>query len=294
MNHDRIADVYEGRFGDPHFQSVARQRIHWLCSQAGDGRVLDLGCSQGIASILLARAGRTVVGVDREAAAIETANQLAERETEGVRGRLSFRLAEGMRLPFKAGSFGSVLLGEVLEHQTNPARLVKSAVRMLAPGGRLVVTVPYGLFRYHDHKTTMFAEPLVSALERVGEVIDIELIDRYLGAVAVKGDPTPASSEVMRRAVRAADARVDQLDRALDELAAATRETTAAAREQLDRTVAALKIKADHLEADLTESRHLERKARSDAEMCRVALDRAEAERDELAHRVTSAGPPSV
>ena len=295
MNHDRIADVYEGRFGDRRFQEVARRRIHWLCSHGGAGRVLDLGCSQGIASVLVARAGRTVIGVDREAVAIDAARELAEREPEAVRRRLDFRLAEGTRLPFKANSFGTVLLGEVLEHQTNPSRILRSAFRVLAPEGRLVVTVPYGLFRYHDHKTTMYADGLLAALEALGEVLDITLIDRYLGVVAVKRTPTPASALVLRAGLRIADARVAQLDEILDRstsTASLDRQASGHEGHELARELEALKLRADALEKDLAESQLLERKARSDAEMSQLNAHRAEAERDELARRLKAASAP--
>ena len=55
-NADRISEVYKGEIWDEALQQRARNRIHWLTSHA-HGRVLDVGCSQGIASLLVARNG---------------------------------------------------------------------------------------------------------------------------------------------------------------------------------------------------------------------------------------------
>src|SRR5918996_681668 len=64
-NADRISEVYKGEIWDEMLQQRARNRINWLTSHAR-GHVLDVGCSQGIASLLAARAGHHVVGVDVE------------------------------------------------------------------------------------------------------------------------------------------------------------------------------------------------------------------------------------
>src|SRR5918999_6093648 len=38
IDHDRIAEVYEGTVGSREFQQVSRRRIHWMCAQAGGPR----------------------------------------------------------------------------------------------------------------------------------------------------------------------------------------------------------------------------------------------------------------
>src|SRR3954462_8270664 len=91
MNHDRIGEVYDGTYGSPEFQARSRERIHWLCRHAGGQRILDVGCSQGIASILLGREGNAVLGVDREAVPVDAAVARLAAEEESVQRRVSFR-----------------------------------------------------------------------------------------------------------------------------------------------------------------------------------------------------------
>jgi SAM-dependent methyltransferase len=50
--------------------------------------------------------------------------------------------ADAARLPFRAASFGVVLLADVLEHCPQDRPVLAEIHRVLAPGGRLVLTVP--------------------------------------------------------------------------------------------------------------------------------------------------------
>jgi len=178
-NEDRISEGYRGEIWAPPTQEAARQRIHWMCAQA-EGRVLDLGCSQGIASILLGREGLTVTGVDHEISRLVFGRRDLKREDPCVRQRVSFLAAEGAKLPFADGTFDTVLLGEVLEHLTLPHLLLEEVRRVLAPVGRLVVTTPLGYHPFHDHKATFYPHSLASLVERWFVVEGMELTDRYL------------------------------------------------------------------------------------------------------------------
>ena len=52
------------------------------------------------------------------------------------------------RFPFAEGSFDVVWCSEVLEHLFSPQFALREMHRVMAPGGRLLVTVPYhGLFK---------------------------------------------------------------------------------------------------------------------------------------------------
>jgi SAM-dependent methyltransferase len=50
---------------------------------------------------------------------------------------------DGNALPFATGSADCVLLSEVLEHVPRPENLLREAARVLRPGGRVLLTVPF-------------------------------------------------------------------------------------------------------------------------------------------------------
>ncbi|MFO7709269.1 MAG: methyltransferase domain-containing protein [Desulfobacterales bacterium] len=113
--------------------------------RAGD-RVLDVGCGSGrhvTAAYGLPRV--MVVGLDPAPAELRAARErlrLHDRLGEHGGGRWSLCAADGLRLPFGAECFDLVICAEVLEHVPDPARTVAETLRVLKPGGHLVVSVP--------------------------------------------------------------------------------------------------------------------------------------------------------
>lgn len=59
-------------------------------------------------------------------------------------------VGDGMALPFRTASFGGVICADVLEHVPEPGRLLEEIRRVLRPGGRLFVSVPF-MYPYHLH-----------------------------------------------------------------------------------------------------------------------------------------------
>jgi SAM-dependent methyltransferase len=117
-------------------------------------RVLDLGCGQGDLTAELARISATILGVEVAQAAIERARS---RQPE-----LTFELApiEG-DLPLRDGAFDVVWASEVIEHVADTARWLSEVRRVLAPGGRLLLTTPnHGRLRLTLGGIERFSEPL--------------------------------------------------------------------------------------------------------------------------------------
>jgi len=110
-------------------------RYRWAVGLVRGKRVLDAGCGTGYGSELIAAEGAaTVVGVDIDEEAIETAKTGQTAAT--------FVVADLRELPTDLGEFDLVVCFEVLEHLDEPEAALDALARVLARDGILVVSSP--------------------------------------------------------------------------------------------------------------------------------------------------------
>jgi len=180
---DRISELYKGLANDSFSKeapSVAQKRIHWMCHRAEGKNVIDIGCSQGIASILLAREGFEVVGVDIDDRTIEYANSDRAKEPAEVQQRLTFAKGNIYDIDLPDREFHTAIMGEFLEHQVRPDRAITRAYELLVDDGKLIITVPFGLLEDPDHKQTFYMASLYKLMYPYFVVSEVEIIGRYL------------------------------------------------------------------------------------------------------------------
>jgi glycosyltransferase involved in cell wall biosynthesis/2-polyprenyl-3-methyl-5-hydroxy-6-metoxy-1,4-benzoquinol methylase len=171
---DRIAELYNGEIFTEETAEVARRRIHWMCSQCEGESVLDIGCSQGITCLLLAREGMSVTGLDSHPEAMAYARNATKGEIAAVQDRIRWIEGDLADLDIEA-RFDTLLMGEVIEHQALPPRFLARALQFAKPGARIVLTTPFGLYPHPDHKVSLFPRDLASMAQHLA--IDIELLD---------------------------------------------------------------------------------------------------------------------
>jgi spore maturation protein CgeB/SAM-dependent methyltransferase len=196
MNRDLINQHYHGDLSDPATER-ARERIHWICSQANGKDILDVGCSQGIVCLILAREGFQCTGVDLEPGSLAVGEEALSHEDEAIRKRVKFLVADGSQLPFADDSFDMVVLGEVLEHLVHPDKMLAEARRVLRDGGRLVVTVPHGLNAFPDHKVTFYPVSLLLLLQPHFRTNSIGTLGEYITYTGVS-DSTYDSARISK------------------------------------------------------------------------------------------------
>ncbi|MBU0617484.1 MAG: methyltransferase domain-containing protein, partial [Planctomycetes bacterium] len=188
MASDRVSELYRGEIWDRKSRQVCRDRIHWMCAQATGQRVLDVGCSQGIASLLLGQEGHQVVGVDIDPAAIEFAQRELDAYPDPVKENVEFRLVAPHELPFEDGSFDTVLLGEVIEHLNRPELMLAEIRRLLKPGGTVVITTPFGVHSDPGHVRTFYLNGLLRTVEDFFRTRQLQVVDKYICYTGVAED----------------------------------------------------------------------------------------------------------
>jgi len=98
-------------------------------------RILDVGCAGGMLGAALKASGAAfVAGVERHAEAAAHARPLLDTLVEGDLLTAA--------LPFGPASFDYVLFADVLEHLPEPEAALRRYLPLLAPDGRVVVSVP--------------------------------------------------------------------------------------------------------------------------------------------------------
>jgi len=118
-----------------------------------DAPVIEVGCGDASFTTDLAKLSSRVTAIDI------SAGQIAENTQRFPQIKfLQHDLAE--KMPFADGSFEIAWCSEVLEHLFDPGFALREMHRVLRPGGKLLVTVPYhgrfknlliALFKWDEH-----------------------------------------------------------------------------------------------------------------------------------------------
>jgi SAM-dependent methyltransferase len=133
MQNATVAEAYERKKVD--YFGLSRTEIAPLLPQRA-GRVLELGCGSGGTMAWL----RTVRSVDH-AVGIELVPAMAEAARAAFDTMVTGSIDELGQVE-RLGPFDLILALDVLEHIVDPADLVRKYARLLAIGGRFIVSVP--------------------------------------------------------------------------------------------------------------------------------------------------------
>jgi len=107
-----------------------------ILNRLGQGqgrRALDVGAADGFLAELLSRQGWQVTALERDPA-----------QAAKARGRCHEVIVADLdqAAPKLSGTFDAIVYGDVLEHLTDPLPVLVALNRLLAPAGRVMVSVP--------------------------------------------------------------------------------------------------------------------------------------------------------
>lgn len=168
---DATAATAEGRGDDARLEEVRRVRKENFDEHGADGErgqiipgrswaawaralghllpplvIADLGCGDGYLTVEASRFAKKVIAIDHSEAALARARQMAQRlvrRSPGEGGRrltnVEWRRGELEKLPLKDASVDVALLSQALHHAASPQRALTEAVRIVKPGGRVLL-----------------------------------------------------------------------------------------------------------------------------------------------------------
>jgi ubiquinone/menaquinone biosynthesis C-methylase UbiE len=136
-----LVDLYLKLVGYPYGsrRNEVRLVFKYLNAQASD-KILDIGSGDGIWTNQLAQDSEAEIhALDISKIDMKTAKN--RTKLLAVKN-ITYHLGNAEKMKFKSNSFDKVFSISTLEHTFNDQKILKEALRVLKPGGRLVISVP--------------------------------------------------------------------------------------------------------------------------------------------------------
>jgi SAM-dependent methyltransferase len=132
--------------GEPSYvwRAGQQRRLEMIVRAAGEriqGRILENGCGVGMYVEHLAQHGGTVIGLEYD----------FERAAEAQTRSSHILNAAGECVPLPASSFDLILSHEVIEHVQDDRAAVREMIRVIKPGGRVLVFCPNRGYPFETH-----------------------------------------------------------------------------------------------------------------------------------------------
>ena len=181
---DQIYDVYYGNKRGNWSQEIARRRIDFIVDNCLGPSVLDVGCSQGVSSILLGKKGLEVIGLDKSKLVINKANDFLKNEPKYIQNRVKFiNLDFNEYKPNK--KFNTIILGELIEHIDDPEKLIINTKNIIQENGRVIITTPFGYLPHPGHKQIFTLSSFVKLIDKYYTPEQLFIRDNYIYFIGV-------------------------------------------------------------------------------------------------------------
>lgn len=151
-----------------------KRKYYLAVAKLVEGKFCDLGCGIGITcGIYAALTGNISFGMDYSL----EGTAVGCKEAKRFKVPWFFFVSDILNIGVKTGYFDTVYLGQVMEHLDNDSAALSEALRILKPGGKLIISVPTEYMPdIYEHVNTYTSEKLKEMLLDVG-IVDVSFYD---------------------------------------------------------------------------------------------------------------------
>lgn len=119
----------------------SRLRVRKILNELGDIKgksIFDGGCEAGYFSIKLLEKGANVTAID----IVEQALEKFKEKLKNTKYHPTIKNAALQDIPFAQNKFDVALATEVLEHAPGTQKCIQELIRVVKPGGKIIITFP--------------------------------------------------------------------------------------------------------------------------------------------------------
>jgi 2-polyprenyl-3-methyl-5-hydroxy-6-metoxy-1,4-benzoquinol methylase len=114
---------------------LSKSHIKMIDLVEPNSRVLEIGCANGFMSAKMKEKGCVVTGVELD-------SDFAKKAKENLREVVIGNIEDENVLKAIKGKFNHIMFGDILEHLTDPFKVVKSLLSSLSPQGTIIASLP--------------------------------------------------------------------------------------------------------------------------------------------------------
>jgi ubiquinone/menaquinone biosynthesis C-methylase UbiE len=162
-----VRDEWDGRTISRDFQEVTR--FNSTAEIVEGPMVLEMACGNGDMSVVIAKKGIKLHGIDIKENGIKWA--ISSAAAQGLSNTTHFEVSDAANTKFPNDYFDSVIIPELIEHIKDPHRIITEALRVVKPGGLVLISVPDGPDPNPDHIRCFLRETLLIELAQYTDKI---------------------------------------------------------------------------------------------------------------------------
>lgn len=188
-----MKDINEKIYGKYNLESdnqlnrKLHEKANWIKQNVYGNDVLNVGFSQGVIPILLAREGKTVLGIKASIAEIKATEKKMMREEKELQRYITLIKDDFFLREFDK-QFETIILNEVIANVTNIHDFLKKVAKLTKDNGKVLIISSFEKGNSHNNKNSFYLWDYLK-FQKYGIVLDdIKVSGEWIGVTFIKTD----------------------------------------------------------------------------------------------------------